>query len=193
MKSQGTVWYNSVLRGDRGRIMIGSNVHIMDRVVIHSGILSVRDVIIGDDVVIEPGCTIGPCQIGDGAYIRSGSHLLEGCKIGKGAVVGPNTVVLEFQELEGNKYHSGSPAASESRPLELEETISYVKKRESLAELGKEHEYANTATIEQITEHKIVAKSFVERNLNETSNFVVRPNTYYRSPSTSTTTIDKAV
>jgi carbonic anhydrase/acetyltransferase-like protein (isoleucine patch superfamily) len=74
------IWFGAVLRGDFGRILIGSGASVQDNAVVH---------------VTWRGTTeIGPdCLIGHGA-------VLEGCRLGRGVVVGINAVVLQGAVLE---------------------------------------------------------------------------------------------
>eukprot|EP00993_Chasmostoma_nieuportense_P002845 NODE_3608_length_936_cov_23.805933_g3456_i0.p1 GENE.NODE_3608_length_936_cov_23.805933_g3456_i0~~NODE_3608_length_936_cov_23.805933_g3456_i0.p1 ORF type:complete len:261 (-),score=56.12 NODE_3608_length_936_cov_23.805933_g3456_i0:115-897(-) len=133
-----TVWYNALVRADRGKVLVGNNCHIMDRALIRTGILSVRDVRLGDNVVIESGATVLPCKVGNNVWVGANAVLLEGCQVGDGTVIAPGTVVTEFQELLPNMMYSGI-AATESRPLTEEERKEVAERRHAVSGLGVQH------------------------------------------------------
>uniref|UniRef100_A0A7S1NE23 Dynactin subunit 6 n=1 Tax=Eutreptiella gymnastica TaxID=73025 RepID=A0A7S1NE23_9EUGL len=179
-----TVWYNSVIRGDRGKVSIGSGTHIMDRVVIRSGIMSVRDVNIGSNVVIEAGAVVGPCKIADGAHIGANAVLLEGCTIGPNVVIADGAVVPEFAELTAPGVYSGVPAKASSI-LSKEEEEAMATKRENLAALAIDHEMMNTKTIEQATAERVVLKDILEEQLNNGDDFYIKNHHINRAPNIS--------
>uniref|UniRef100_UPI002FE4FB2C NDUCA2 n=1 Tax=Euglena gracilis TaxID=3039 RepID=UPI002FE4FB2C len=179
-----SIWYNSVVRGDRGKVTIGEDTHILERVVIRSGILSVRDVKIGKDVIIEPGAIISPCQIEDGAYIGANAVLMEGCKIGKGVVVGPGAVVTEFAELTQPGVYQGVPAKS-ATALTTEAAEAITTRRAEFAKLAEEHEEMNTKLIEKQTEERVILKDILENQLNEGNEFTMRSHHVARAPNVS--------
>jgi carbonic anhydrase/acetyltransferase-like protein (isoleucine patch superfamily) len=183
-----SVWYNAVIRGDRGKVMIGKNCHVLDRAVIRCGILSVRDVKIGNDVVIDSGAVVAPCQIADGAYIGANAVLLEGCKIGPGVVISPGAVVPEFAELLKPGVYGGVPAREgESTILSKEESEALATKKLNLAELAVDHERMNTTTIEQLTHERVVLKDMLETRLNDPNEFHIRPTHVNRAPNVTPT------
>lgn len=184
MKPGCSVWYNTVIRGDRGTVDIGEGTHIMDRVVIKSGILSVRDVKIGSNVIVEAGAVIEPCQIADDAHIGANAVLLEGCKIGKGVVVAPGAVVPEFAELLEPGVYKGVPAKN-CEILSAEESAALATKRTNLVELANDHESMNTTTVEQLTEERVVLKDILEAQLNSGDEFYIRSHHINRAPNVS--------
>ena len=56
--------------------------------------------------MIEARAVIGPCKIGDGAYIGANAVLLEGCTIGPNVVVSAGAVVPEFADLSAPGIYS---------------------------------------------------------------------------------------
>jgi carbonic anhydrase/acetyltransferase-like protein (isoleucine patch superfamily) len=176
-----SIWYNAVVRGDRGKVSIGEDTHILERVVIRSGILSVRDVKIGKNVVIEAGAVISPCHIDDGAYIGANAVLMEGCKIGKGVVVSPGAVVPEFAELLQVGVYQGVPAKNpETLTADAAEAI--ATRRADFSRLAAEHEEMNTRLIEKQTEERVVLKDLLEKNLNEGEEFFIKSHKVLRAP-----------
>ena len=58
-----SVWFNAVIRGDEGKVTIGSNTNIQDNTVLHSD--DGAEVEIGDNVTIGHGAVIRGGSIGD--------------------------------------------------------------------------------------------------------------------------------
>lgn len=94
---QSSIWPTAVLRGDHGRIVIGTQTSIQDGTIIHcTGEL---DTIIGDRCVVGHNAHLEGCTIFDDSLIGSGSVVLHrvvvgpGALVGAGAVVSPGTVV----------------------------------------------------------------------------------------------------
>lgn len=94
---ESSVWPTAVLRGDHGRIVIGSGTSIQDGTVIHC--TAEHDTIVGDRCVVGHNAHLEGCIIGDDSLIGSGAIVLNGarvgpaCLIGAGAVVSPGTTV----------------------------------------------------------------------------------------------------
>ena len=93
MKSESSVWYNTVLRADINQIIVGERTNIQDNSVLH--LENDQGVTIGNDVTIGHKAIIHGCTIDDGALIGMGSIIMNGAKIGKGAVVGAGAIVTE--------------------------------------------------------------------------------------------------
>ena len=113
------IWYNAVLRGDSGAIVIGEGTNVQDHCVIHEKTTVGKNCIIGHSAIVH-GCTIGDgCVIGMGAIVLTGAVLGDGCLVGAGALVtgkmdapagslimgNPAKVVKEMtpEQIEANK------------------------------------------------------------------------------------------
>jgi len=98
------VWYNAVLRGDEGAIVVGENTNIQDNVVIHQA------------VTIGAGCTIGHSAvvhgstIGDNVLVGMGAILLDGARIGDNCIVGAGALVTGKMDAPAGSMILGSPA-----------------------------------------------------------------------------------
>ena len=87
LEDQVSIWYNAVLRGDRGRISIGERSNVQDNCTIHEGTTVGKGCSIGHNAILH-GCTVGDnCVIGMGAIVLNGAVLGEHCLVGAGAVV----------------------------------------------------------------------------------------------------------
>lgn len=88
-----SLWYNTVVRGDTERIVIGDETNIQDLSMVHADpgypCLVGRRVTVGHRAILH-GCTVeDECLIGMGAI------LLNGVRVGRGSVVGAGAVLVE--------------------------------------------------------------------------------------------------
>lgn len=108
LKSNASVWYGSVLRGDNELIEIGEGSNVQDNCTFHTDP--------GFPLTIGKNCTIGHnvilhgCTIEDGALIGMGSIIMNGARIGKGCVVGAGAIITEGKEFPERSLVVGAPA-----------------------------------------------------------------------------------
>ena len=109
-----SVWYNAVLRGDDGAIVVGEDTNIQDCAVLH------------EPTTVGRGCTIGHgaivhgCTVGDNTLIGMGATVLNGAKIGNNCIVGAGALVTGKMDAPDGSMILGSPAKV-ARPLTPEE------------------------------------------------------------------------
>ena len=101
-----SVWFNSVIRGDRARIRIGKGSNVQDNSVIHS---DEHDVEIGDEVTIGHGSVIHCSRIKDNALIGMNSTILHDAEIGTSAIVGAGALVPPGFKVPDNSVVLGVP------------------------------------------------------------------------------------
>ena len=106
--AESTVWPTAVLRGDDGRIEVGSRTSIQDGSIIHTTV--VRPTIIGDEVTVGHNVHIEAATIGDRSLISSGWVVLNGATVGAGAIVGAGAVVAPNAEVPARAMVLGVPA-----------------------------------------------------------------------------------
>jgi carbonic anhydrase/acetyltransferase-like protein (isoleucine patch superfamily) len=92
-----SVWYQTVIRGDREKITIGAGSNLQDGTVVHADpdypTSLGENVTVGHRAVIH-GCTIGSdTLIGMGAVIMNGAVIGEQCLVGAGALIPQGMVV----------------------------------------------------------------------------------------------------
>ena len=99
-----SVWYNAVIRGDEGPIIIGENTNVQECAVIH------------DTTTIGVGCTIGHgavvhgCTIGDNTLIGMGAVIVSGARIGRDCIVGAGSLVTGRTVVPDGSLVLGNPA-----------------------------------------------------------------------------------
>jgi carbonic anhydrase/acetyltransferase-like protein (isoleucine patch superfamily) len=108
LKSEASVWWGAVLRGDNEWIEIGERSQIQDNATLHTDpgfpLTIGRGCVIGHNVVLH-GCTVG-----DGSLIGMGAILLNGARIGANSIVGAGAVVTEGKTFRDNSLIVGAPA-----------------------------------------------------------------------------------
>jgi carbonic anhydrase/acetyltransferase-like protein (isoleucine patch superfamily) len=108
LKSEASVWFGAVLRGDNEWIELGERSQIQDNATLHTDM--------GFPLVIGSNCVIGHkvmlhgCTIGDNSLIGMGAIVLNGAKIGKNSLVGAGALVTEGKSFPDNSLIVGTPA-----------------------------------------------------------------------------------
>ncbi|PHS28940.1 MAG: gamma carbonic anhydrase family protein [Robiginitomaculum sp.] len=108
LKTEASIWFNVVARGDNELISIGERSNVQDGSVLHTDIgfpLS-----IGDDVTIGHMAMLHGCTIGNTTLIGIGATVLNGARIGKNSLVGAHALVTEGKEFPDNSLIVGTPA-----------------------------------------------------------------------------------
>jgi gamma-carbonic anhydrase len=115
-----SIWYQTVLRGDVGPIVIGNNSNVQDGSIIH-GTFKKAFARIGDQVTIGHGVILHGCQIGNLCLIGMGSIIMDNAHIGNQNIVGAGSLVTEeFQGEDEGWLILGRPA-KKIRKLKPEE------------------------------------------------------------------------
>jgi carbonic anhydrase/acetyltransferase-like protein (isoleucine patch superfamily) len=105
LKSDASIWFGSVLRGDNEWIELGERSQIQDNATLHTDPgfpISIGDnCVIGHNVVLH-GCTIAPNSlIGMGAIVLNGARIGSNCLVGAGAVVTEGKVFADHSLIVG--------------------------------------------------------------------------------------------
>lgn len=102
-----SVWYNAVIRGDRGSIVIGTGTNIQDNAVVH--LETGYDVVLGDYVTVGHGAIVHGCQVGDNTTVGMGAILLNGSKIGNNCIIGAGALVTQNKVIPDGSLVMGCP------------------------------------------------------------------------------------
>ena len=108
LKSEASVWFGAVLRGDNEWIEIGVRSQVQDNAVLHTDMG--YPLVIGQDCVIGHKVMLHGCTIGDNTLIGMGAILLNGSRIGNNCIVGAGALVTEGKTFPDNSLIVGSPA-----------------------------------------------------------------------------------
>lgn len=104
------VFYNAVIRGDNGKVVIGSNTNVQDRAVITTIGVASTNVFIGSNVTIGHGAIINGSTVADNVLIGQGSVLEEGSNVGKNSIIAAGAVVLPGTAVPEGQLWAGNPA-----------------------------------------------------------------------------------
>ena len=103
-----SIWYGVVLRGDQGRIVIGSGTNVQDNVTVH--IPENGSTVIKDNVTIGHGAVLEGCVVESGALIGMNAVILQDATIGEQAFVAAGSVVTEGMTIPPRVLAAGVPA-----------------------------------------------------------------------------------
>jgi len=110
-----SIWPGAVIRGDTGKVVIGSYTAIEDNCVVHSGIPGDGDTFIGDYCNIAHGAMVHCKSIGNNVMIGINSTILHGAKIGNYCLIGAHCLVGENMIIPDNSFVVGVPGKVKSK------------------------------------------------------------------------------
>jgi carbonic anhydrase/acetyltransferase-like protein (isoleucine patch superfamily) len=102
-----SVWFNAVLRGDDGPIIIGERCSIQDNSTIH--LFEGFPVEIANDVTIGHNVILHGCKVGKRCIIGMGSTLLDNVEVGEDCIIGANTLLAGGVKIPPRSLVLGSP------------------------------------------------------------------------------------
>jgi carbonic anhydrase/acetyltransferase-like protein (isoleucine patch superfamily) len=108
LKTDCSVWFGAVLRGDNEWIELGERSQIQDNSTLHTD--PGFPISIGPDCVIGHNVILHGCTIGARALIGMGAIVLNGARIGAGCLIGAGALVTEGKEFPEKSLIVGSPA-----------------------------------------------------------------------------------
>ena len=108
LKTDASVWFNSVLRGDNEWIELGERSQIQDNAMLHTD--PGFPLTVGKDCVVGHHVILHGCIIGDASLIGMGAIILNGAKIGSNCLVGAGALITEGKEFPDNSVVVGVPA-----------------------------------------------------------------------------------
>src|SRR5262245_26760490 len=108
LKSDASVWFGSVLRGDNEWIEIGERSQVQDNATLHTD--PGFPMVIGAHCVSGHNVILHGCMIGDNSLIGMGAILLNGARIGANCLVGAGALVTEGKTFPDNSLIVGAPA-----------------------------------------------------------------------------------
>ncbi|MEG0386152.1 MAG: gamma carbonic anhydrase family protein [Solibacillus sp.] len=106
--AQTSIWFNTVIRGDVNKTVIGERVSIQDLSCLHQS--PAYPLIIEDEVTVGHQVTLHSCTIRKRALIGMGSIILDGAEIGEGAFIGAGSLVPPGKVIPPNMLAMGRPA-----------------------------------------------------------------------------------
>src|SRR3982074_1970511 len=116
LKTDSSVWFGAVLRGDNEWIELGERSQIQDNSTLHTD--PGFPIVIGDNCVIGHNVMLHGCTVGSGSLIGMGAIVLNGARIGANSLVGAGALVTEGKSFPDNSMILGSPARAGRTPDE---------------------------------------------------------------------------
>ena len=113
IKDNASIWYGTVVRGDRAPIVIGRNTNIQDNSTVHTDIDN--PAVIGDNVTIGHNAVIHGCVLENRCLIGIGAAILSGAVVKEGSIVAAGSVVIEAQQIGPYQLAAGVPARPKKR------------------------------------------------------------------------------
>lgn len=132
-----SVWYQSVIRGDAGKISIGKDTNIQDQCVLHCD--PGHELMIGEGVSIGHGAIIHGCRIHDHCLIGMGAVIMNGAKIEPYSMIAAGAVVLENTVIPSGSLAVGCPAKV-IKSLGEAQREQIIKNAQHYLELKVEHQ-----------------------------------------------------
>jgi len=108
LKTDASIWFGAVLRGDNEWIEIGEGSNVQDNSTCHTDM--------GFPLTIGKNCTVGHnvilhgCTVEDGALVGMGAVVMNGARIGRNSIVGAGSVITAGKQFPENSLIIGSPA-----------------------------------------------------------------------------------
>lgn len=103
-----SVWFNAVIRGDTGQIIIGDESNIQDGCVLHAE--AWNKLVIGRGVTVGHKAMLHGCTVGDYSLIGINAVVLDDVVIGKNCLIGANSLVKSKMVIPDGSVVMGSPA-----------------------------------------------------------------------------------
>jgi carbonic anhydrase/acetyltransferase-like protein (isoleucine patch superfamily) len=115
-----SVWFNTVVRGDVHRIVVGEQTNIQDGAIIHCTFQK-HSTTIGSRVSIAHLAMIHGCIIEDECLIGMQAIVMDGAVVGRGSIVGAGAVVTQGMQIPPGSLVLGAPAkvVRQVKPEEL--------------------------------------------------------------------------
>lgn len=108
IRSGASIWYNAVLRGDVGPIVIGHRTNIQDNCTLHLD--SGAPLIIGDECTIGHGAVIHGATLGNRVLVGMKSVVLSYASIDSHSILGACALLPEHKHVPCNSLALGIPA-----------------------------------------------------------------------------------
>ena len=118
LAEESSVWFQTVLRADINRIVIGPRSNIQDGAVIH--LADDFGTHVGELVTVGHKAILHACTVGDEVLVGMGAIVLDGAEIGPRSIIGAGALVTGGKKFPGGSLILGSPAKV-VRTLSLDE------------------------------------------------------------------------
>ncbi|HUK81915.1 MAG TPA: gamma carbonic anhydrase family protein [Verrucomicrobiae bacterium] len=108
-----SIWFNSVLRGDINRVVVGHHTNIQDLSLCH--VADAHACVVGNYVTVGHRAILHGCTVGDEILIGMGAVLMNGVVVGEQSIIGAAALLTEGLEVPAGSLVYGAPAKVISR------------------------------------------------------------------------------
>ncbi len=136
IRSGASIWYNTVIRGDVGPIVIGYKTNIQDNCTLHLDADS--PLTIGDECTIGHGAVIHGATLGKRILVGMKAVVLSHAVIGEASIIGACALISEHKQIPGNSLAIGVPAKV-ARELTQAEREHLITSFQGYYERAQEH------------------------------------------------------
>lgn len=131
-----SIWYQTVIRGDINRIVIGPRSNVQDGAVVH--LADEFGVETGELVTVGHKAILHACTLGNEVLVGMGAIVLDGAEIGSRCIIGAGALVTGGKRFPDGSLILGSPAKV-VRTLSLEEQAGIRVWADRYVELSREY------------------------------------------------------
>ena len=118
IEEEASVWFQTVLRGDINRIVIGPRSNVQDGAIVH--LADDYGTFVGELVTVGHKAILHACTVGDEVLVGMGAVILDGTEIGARSIIGAGALVTGGSKIPPGSLVLGSPAKV-VKTLSLEE------------------------------------------------------------------------
>lgn len=118
LEEEASVWFQTVLRGDLNRIVIGPRSNVQDGAVVH--LADDYGAFVGELVTVGHKAILHACTIADEVLVGMGAIVLDGAEVGARSIIGAGALVTGGKKIPPGSLVLGSPAKV-VRTLSLDE------------------------------------------------------------------------
>ena len=136
LAEESSVWFQTVLRADINRIVIGPRSNVQDGSVVH--LADDYGVFVGELVTVGHKAVLHACTIADEVLVGMGAIILDGAEIGARSIIGAGALITGGKKIPPGSLVLGSPAKV-VRALSLEEQAGIKVWAEKYVALSKEY------------------------------------------------------
>ena len=136
LKTNASVWFGAVLRGDNEPITVGQNSNVQDGAVLHTD--AGTPLTIGANVTVGHQAMLHGCTVGDNSLIGIGAVVLNGARIGRNCLIGAKALIPEGKDIPDNSLVVGSPGRV-LRPVSDEQIVFFAHSAEHYVQNWKRY------------------------------------------------------
>jgi carbonic anhydrase/acetyltransferase-like protein (isoleucine patch superfamily) len=108
LEGESSVWFQTVLRADINRIVIGPRSNIQDGAIVHLD--DDYPTVVGELVTVGHKAILHACTIGDEVLVGMNAVVLDGAQIGARSIIGAGALVTGGKIIPAGSLVLGAPA-----------------------------------------------------------------------------------